>query len=322
MNNVKDSVLTGLSTPQAIIAVICLFVFAIVLHRTAHPDLLINSAQILIDVDSMEPSRLLAQGNIDDAISEANREVSDRPGDLRTIICAGNVLSQYGDKEKGFQLLRKSVDMAPQSCYVLLNYARRLASTGRTNEAVDQYLAMGKNFPKQIEPHFELANIYMYTGKPQLAVEEYKLALSLNPNYNLVKKDYALAKAASGKLTEGFQDFVNACSVNKEDSSYALTVKALLANNGNSARKAIGGMRVEVATKPKRVGPRITHAQLLLYLGKEQEAKEVATDALKVDSHNPELYMVLSEANLKLDDKDAALRAFKKAVNSLSANRS
>jgi len=70
------------------------------------------------------------------------------------------------------------------------------------------------------------------------------------------------------------------------------------------------------------VTPRINYAQLLLYLGREKEAKDVATDALKVDSHNPELYMVLAEANLKLDDKEAALRAFKKAVSSLSATRS
>jgi Tfp pilus assembly protein PilF len=175
-------------------------VFAIALHRGVHTDVLINSAQVLTEVDSMEPSKLLAQGNIDDAVGEANRELSERPSDLRTIICAGNILSQYGDKEKGFQLLRKSVDLAPQSCFILLNYGRRLASAGRTNEAVNQYLALCKNFPNQIEPHFELANIYMYTDKPQLAAEQYKLALSLNPGYNLVKKDYALAKAASGRL--------------------------------------------------------------------------------------------------------------------------
>jgi len=335
LKDIKEAVIAGITTPAAIIALICLVAFAITLDRSGkvvhiaggpngspHVDLWINSAQVLTDAENMEPAKLLAQGNIDDAIGEATREVNDRPSDLRTIICAGNVLSQYGDKQRGFELLRKSVDVAPQSCFVLLNYARQLASAGRTDEAVNQYLTLCKNFPKQIEPHLELANIYMYTGKPRLAVDHYKTILALSPDYNVVKKDYALALAASGSEKEGFQDFVAACSVNKEDASYSATARAILASNGNSARKAIGDMRIEVATKPKRVGPRITHAQLLLYLGREKEAKEVATDALKVDSHNPELYMVISEANLKLDDKDGALRAFKKAVNSLSANRS
>lgn len=322
LQEIKETVISGLSTPQAIIALICLVAFAIALDRRSRTDLWINSAQVLIDVDKMYPSELLAQGNIDDAVAEANKEVVEHAGDLRTIICAGNILSQYGDKDTGFKLLHRSVDMAPHSCFILLNYARRLARAERTDEALEQYLDLCSRFPKQMEPHVELANIYMYTGKPKMASEQYRIVLSLAPNYNLVKKDYALALAASGEIMEGFKGFVDACSVSKEEASYAATARALLANNGNSPRKAIGDMRIEVATKPKRVGPRITHAQLLLYLGREQEAKEVATDALKVDSHNPELYMVISEANLKLDDKDGAFRAFKKAVSSVSANRS
>jgi predicted Zn-dependent protease len=335
LKEVKEEMLTGMTTPQTIVALVCLLGFALTLDRpghvlfaagnaygNAHSDLWVNSAQVLIDVDNLEPAKLLAQGNIDDAIGEASKEVNEHPTDIRTVICAGNILSQYGDKQKGFQLLRKSIDLAPQSRYVLLNYARRLAAGDRSGEAIDQYLILCKNYPKQIEPHFELANIYMNSGKPKLAAEQYKSILAMNPGYTLVKKDYALALAASGNEKEGFQGFVDACSVGKDEASYAATAKALLQSNGNSARKAIGDMRIEVATRPKRIGPRITYAQLLLYLGKEKDAKDVAVDALKVDSHNPELYMVLAEANLKLEDKDSALKAFKKAVTSLSAGRS
>ena len=334
LNEIREEVFTGITTPQAIIALVCLLAFAITLDRPGqvlissgnspniHSDLWLNSAQVLIDVDNMEPAKLMAQGNIDDAVGEATKQVNERPTDLRTVICAGNVLSQCGDKQKGFQLLRKSVDMAPQSRYVLLNYARRLAGGERANEAIDQYRALCKTYPKQLEPHLELASLYMNTGKPKLAADEYKIILSMNPGSALVKKDYGLALAASGNEKEGFQGFIDACSVDKDEASYAAMARGLLSSNGNSAKRAIGDMRIEVATKPKRVTPRINYAQLLLYLGREKEAKDVATDALKVDSHNPELYMVLAEANLKLNDKEAALRAFKKAVSSLSATRS
>ena len=170
LKEVKEEVLTGISTPQAIIALVCLLAFAITLDRpgqvlttsSVHKDLWVDSAKVLTDVDNMEPSKLLAQGNIDDAVGEATKEVNERPTDIRTVICAGNVLSQVGDKQKGFQLLRKSVDLAPQSFYVLLNYARRLAAGERTNEAVDQYVVLSKTYPKQIEPRFELANRFQY----------------------------------------------------------------------------------------------------------------------------------------------------------------
>lgn len=335
ISEVKEEIISGVTTPQTIIALVCLLGFALTLDRpgqhllfaagtssnTKHSDLWVNSAQVLTDVEAMEAIKLLNQGNIDDAIGEATKEVNERPTDIRAVICAGNVISQYGDKQKGFQYLKKSVDMAPQSRYVLLNYARRLAEGSRTQEAIDQYQLLCRTFPKQLEPHLELANLYMTTGKPKQAAEQYKLILSGNPSLVLVKKNYGLALAASGNEKEGFQSFVDACSVDKDEASYASAAKAILQANGNSAKRAISDMRIEVATKSKRVAPRITFAQLLLYLGKDKEAKDVAGEGLRVDSHNPELYMVLAEANLKLDDKDNALRSFKKAVNSLGTRQ-
>jgi predicted Zn-dependent protease len=328
---ISEEVLKGLATPQAVLAAVCVIAFWLTLVKagssgappTGGPnDLSLNSAQVLLDVQNMEPSKLAAEGNIDDAVSEAGRELNERPNDLRTVMCAGNMLSQYGDKEKGLQLLKKSLDLAPQSRYVRLNCARQLAACNRMEESIAQYLILCRTYPKQYEPHFEIANVYMNSHKPNLAAEQYKIILDGNPGQTLVRKNYGLALSASGSAKEGFDNFIQACGVGKDEASYASVAKTVLQNNGNSVKKALGDMKIEVATKPKQMGPRITFAQLLLYLGRYDEAKDVALEAIKLDSSNPELYMVLAEANLKLDEKEEAKKAFSKAASALSASRS
>lgn len=329
LSGIKDGVIACIGTWPALLAVLGLVLFVITLYRpgqvlklsnsanNASNVLWLNSAQLLTSADNLDSSKLAAQGYIDDALAEAEKEANDRSSDICYVIAAGNVLAQYGDKDKGFKLLKRSIEMAPQSFYVHLNFARKLRDGGHTEEAVDQYLMLIKNFPKQFEPRFELAGIYINDHKPKEAAEQYKILLGKNHDSSLLKKDYGLAIGAIGHEQEGFQEFVQACSVPKEQASYGTAAQSVLKNNENTPRKAIGDMRIEIATKPKQVAPRIIYAQLLLYLGEAQQAKEVANEAIKVDGRNAEAYLTLSEANLKLADHEAAFKAFEKAIDNV-----
>ena len=163
------------------------------------------------------------------------------------------------------ELLNKTLLMTPESRYVRLNYARRLADANHKTEAIEQYNILCKKYPALwTEPHLELANIYIKSDKAKLAADQYKAILGVDPNDAEMLKRYGLALAAADNEQEGFANFVKACSVKKDEQTYSAMAKALLSKNGNSASKAISEMKIEVATNSKQAAPRIAYTQLLL----------------------------------------------------------
>jgi tetratricopeptide (TPR) repeat protein len=286
---------------------------------TVAQDASINTATILQDVANMEPSRLLALGKIDEAVGEAMKELKANPNDFRTIMCAGNVLSQSGDKQRGIQLLRQTVGLSSQSRYVRLNFARHLATAGQYNEAFKQYEYLCDSFAKEwLEPRNELVQLCIQNNKPAVAAQQQKIildvALEMGQDDNATRRAYALSLARSGKADEGFAQYSKACADKKEEQPYAASCKEVLEQYGNSQRKAISELRDDIELRQKQIKPRLTMIELLLYLGRYQDARDSANAALKLEPKNPYLYELIAEVNLKLDNKEAAQAAFNRAA--------
>jgi len=286
---------------------------------TVAQDVSINTGAILQDVANMEPSRLLALGKIDEAVGEAMKELKANPNDFRTIMCAGNILSQAGDKERGIQLLRQTVGLASQSRYVRLNFARHLATAGQYNEAIKQYEYLCDNFAREwLEPRNELVQLCIQYNKPAVAAKQQKaildVALEMGQDDNAARRAYALSLARSGRGEEGFAQFAQACTTKKDEQTYATGCKEVLEQYGNVQRKAIIELRDDIELRQKQIKPRLSMIELLLYLGRLQDAKEFADAALKLEPKNPYLHELIAEIDLKLDSKEAAQAAFNRAA--------
>jgi predicted Zn-dependent protease len=280
----------------------------------ASSDLSVNSRMVLDDVAKMEPSKLLSEGKIDEAIGEARSELKAHPNDFRTVMCAGNVLSQVGDKDHGFELLKESVNLAPESRYVRLNYASRLTNAGRNDEAIQQYAILCDKFPKEwFEPHFELSRLYMGAGKPNEAIVQQKIVLDDQPDNPLVRQDMALCLVAAGKEDEAFDEFATSAKTIKDSKPYAVDARNILDKNRNP-RRAIGDMRIEVATHKSDIKPRLEYVELLLYLGQNRDAKQAASEALRYFPKNIQLHLFLAEAEVKLGQNQDARQQFLKAA--------
>jgi predicted Zn-dependent protease len=330
----KSSLVSAIISPQVGLAVVGFVVFLLTISRPGnlpffqpmdnkrvmHEEILANSQELLDDLAKMEPSKLAAEGKVDEALAEALKEVKGKPNDIGTLMCAGNVLVSFGDKSEGLKLLNKTLLMMPENRYVRLNYARKLYDSNRKAEAIEQYCLLCKKYPALwTEPHLELANIYIKSDKPNLAAEQYKIILGFNPDDIDMKKRYAFALAAAGNENEGFENFAKACSLKKEEQSYAAVGKALISKYGNDPKKAVSEMKIEVATKSKLVSPRITYTELLLYLRRKDEAKDAAEEAVKVDPQSLEAHALLAEVASQLGDDDLALDEFKNVVKLLKA---
>ncbi len=330
----KNEVVRALTSPQVGLAAFGLIAFVLTLARTGnlslfqhvdnkktvHEEIRANTQTIIDDLTKMEPAKLAAEGNVDEAILEALKEIKAKPDDLSTLMCTGNILVAFGSKEEGYKYLEKSVLLAPESRYVRLNYARRLADGDdqHKKQAIEQYNILCKKYPALwTEPHLELANLCIRTSNPKLAAEQYKIILGFSPDDVEMQKRYGFALAASGNEKEGFEAFVKACSASKDKQGYAIMAKSLLSKNENSAKKAISEIRIEVATKSQQTAPRMAYIQLLLYLERAEEAKALAEGLVKMDGQNPESHILLAEVALDLDDKALALNEFRSAVKLL-----
>jgi len=326
-DNKSKATFNAATLPPIVLALIAAIAFGFTLKRSTVaptlPTVLAPSnnnqkmftALILEDVANMEPSKLLAAGQVDEAIGQANKEMQEKPNDLETIMCVGNVLSEKGDKQRGLELLKQTCVLAKDSRYVRINYARHLQMAGRSDDAIKEYEALCKNTAKQwLDPRVELAAIYVQRGKATEAANLHKSILEMDPENAAVKRAYSFSMARTGQEDAGFESFTKLCALPKDQQPYADSCKQVLRASGGSSRKAVIQLKDDIALRQKQIRPRLALMELYLYLNRPKDVKEVFDAAVKIDSKNAAAHALMAEAHLKLKDNEAAKEEFKKAA--------
>lgn len=283
--------------------------------KSSH-DASVCTEQLLIEIDNMEPSKFLAQGKIDEAIGEAVQLLKEKPYDVKRVMCAGNILTKVGDKERGLQLLKKTPYLAPQSRYVRLNYARRLNEAKRYHEATEQYKILTNTFPRLWDtPRLELARLFVETKQFALATDEFRAILQYDSNNGSLRKELGLAMAAQGEVKEGYNEFLRgfACELNLVD--YPPVIRQQIEQNDGSVEKTILKLRADVIARPEQKIPRLLLGKLLLSTGRTSDAKDVLVEAIANHYSDPELHQILAQVFHRLNDLDRSLSEFRLAVN-------
>jgi len=325
-NKIK-ALFNATTVPPMVFALIAIIAFGFTLKRStvvpALPTVLAPTKDnqkmytllILEDVANMEPSKLLAAGQVDEAIGQANKEMQEKPNDLETIMCVGNVLSEKGDKQRGLELLKQTCVLAKDSRYVRINYARHLALAGRPDDAIKEYEYLCKTTAKQwLDPRVELAAIYVQRGKATEAANLHKAILEFDPENIAVKRAYCFSMARTGQEDAGFESFSKLCALPKDQQPYADSCRQVLKANSGSARKAVNQLRDDIALRQKQIRPRLALIEMLLYLNRPKEVKEAFDAAIKVDPKSAGAHALMAEAALKLKDNETAKEEFKKSA--------
>lgn len=275
-------------------------------------DASVYTSQILTDVNAMEPCKLLAEGKSDEAVGAAKGLYNENKYDVRTVMCAGNVLTQAegGDKGRGYELLKLSTYLAPESRYVHLNRAQKLEAGGKYNEAEEVYEILSKSWPEQEYP---LALLYMRTGKADRAVEKLQKISENDPNNGAVQKELGLAMGVSGKTKEGYEQFLKGLETEQKVVGHPWAAHDMVTKYG-TIDAAIAKLKQDAAANPKNASTKAMLAELLLYAGRPKEARDVATDAKKIDAENVEVHEALTEIFSRLNDADESFSEYKVAV--------
>lgn len=291
-----------------------------------------NSEKFMKEINQMEPLVLLAKGKKDLAAKSMKKLLTERPDDVKTLVCAGEYYYQIGDANQGFKYVESSVAAAPDSKYILLNRARHISEEGKDAEALQAYEDLVKRFPEPwAGPHEELAKMYQRQHNADGMVKEYKAVLDAFSTDELknsgderliargadIRKRLGMALCAQGDPKGGFEEFVKGFTIEKDSQGYPESVRAVVERNGGLVEGAINEERTLIEKNPNDLNARLMLARLQLSLSRYFEAETQLNEVMKKNEGHPELHEIKAELLYRQaqndEDKAKAMGEFEMA---------
>ena len=113
----------------------------------------------------------------------------------------GNLLSEMGDFNEARPHFEIALRLRPGDAGTRYNYAMLLGRMRRFEEAQHELEASLLADPRLPDAHELLADLLMAKGQAQLAIEHYRQALQIRPDFNRARLGLGLALAAVGDKT-------------------------------------------------------------------------------------------------------------------------
>ena len=267
------------------------------------------SPDVIAEAMELPPGKLLADGEKESAVKKAYELSDKRPHDVLVAVCAGNVLVEVGQLDRGFRLLKRSVALAPTSRYIRMNLAGHLSDKERYEESLSQYKLVTEAYPHWPKPRLAVAEIYMKTNNPALAAEELKIALDAEPNNFKARRQRGIALGRSGKAARGLEEYFIGDSTELQLQGYPEDVRMMRKNWGTLDR-ALFEFQKELEMRPDDPNVKLRLARIYMYSGQPADAKKLLMEARKKAPKNFEIHRSLALVLKKLGEESQALSEF------------
>jgi predicted O-linked N-acetylglucosamine transferase (SPINDLY family) len=149
-----------------------------------------------------EVAALLAQGQREEALAAAAREVNENPGDAAWRVVLGAVLVEMQQLTEGERVLRDALRMAPDSPDALFNLSVALRRQGRAEEQAAVLARIPPTWPGAPRVHADLAQAALFllmSGRHEGAVQAYRALLNIQPGARAALFNMALSLTALGR---------------------------------------------------------------------------------------------------------------------------
>ncbi len=176
---------------------------------------------------------------------------------------------QRGDNEQAVELLRKAVQLDPESAVAGRHLGEALNRLGRMQEAVpvlQQYL---KQSPHSADAYFQLGQAYMYLQDYQRAKEAHEAALREDPQY--AQACYGIA-VACGRMGE-----------TDKSREYREKYAAMIAETRVAEQQRVRQRRDEAEQQEALARAYATAGRIYLDDGRVPEARELWSKAAAID---------------------------------------
>lgn len=129
-------------------------------------------------------------------------------------------------------LYRDSVDKLPTNAFARYNLGKELDESGRSAEAIAQYLASIRSDPGMVNPYINLGNSYGKIGRLRDAEAAYQQALQLDPNNAHARYELGLVYLRENRKAAAEEMFNDAVLINPDYAAARDNLGAALLDDG------------------------------------------------------------------------------------------
>jgi serine/threonine protein kinase/Tfp pilus assembly protein PilF len=267
---------------------------------------------------------LLFQGQFDEALAQYEEAVALDPEFGRAYSGMAVVYANKKDYDKAEESYEKALQqldrMTERERYRTLG-TYYLDITRNNEKAIENYEKLVELYPADRTGHANLALAYLYARNFDRAVEEGRMSIELDPKNILQRTNYSMYLMYAGDFQESV---AQAATVLEQNPSYGYALFTLArsavgddeletAREAYSELRKLGGFNADLAT--------IGEADLEMYLGRYAEAAGTLESALaeaEEGAGNASVYLALAEAYQALGRTEEARQMAGQAVESSS----
>jgi len=139
-----------------------------------------------------EAARLHQAGDLDAARQGYEAVLRQEPDQPDALHLLGVLCDQRGDHEHAIDLIGRAVALRPEQAEQHGNLATALLGAGKTDQAEASYRRAVAIEPRYVEGHYNLANLLRAKGDAMAAVAAFETALALQPNHAQARNNLAM----------------------------------------------------------------------------------------------------------------------------------
>ena len=157
----------------------------------------------------------MAAGRLKEAYETSQIVLEQDPKYLDALAIAGWVLDGQGMLEEAAAFLKRALEVEPENKLIRLKYAFIIAELGQPEEAVAIDEELKKQLPDDFRIYLDLGIIYSNMGRLDMAEENLRKALELNPSPD-AHLNYAVILEKMGRLKEAVANLKQYLAKTKE----------------------------------------------------------------------------------------------------------
>jgi len=206
-----------------------------------------------------------------------------------------------------------TVDTRPASPVAHNNLGNVLVELDRTTEAVQHYREALRLKPDYAGAHYNLANLLETWGRSSEAIAQYQMALRLKPEYVCAHNNLGIALHAAGRSEEAIAHYREALRLNPDYPELHNNLATALTALGRTG-EAIAQCQEALRLKPDDAVAYNNLGFALTRAGKFKEAIGAYEQALRLKPDFPEVHYNLGIALAKLARTEEAIAHYQQAL--------
>jgi Flp pilus assembly protein TadD len=225
------------------------------------------------------------------------------PGDVEATHLLGLVRRRAGDSAGAESLLLASIAAAPARAEFRINFGNLLRSTGRNGEALEQYRLALELEPGSRPARLALARLLVESGNPEQALRETLTLTSRDARDAEAWQAQGSAQRALGLLADAEASFRRSIELRPQYSIARHNLGALL-GQVHRAEESLAELREAARLGVAGRELQFNLARALLELGRLDESEAALSEALRAEPADHDSHVLLAKLRFMRGDND------------------